>query len=1142
MKIFIFRQDTRATRVFFAKTWKIMRLFTLFVVAATVQISAKGFSQNITINASNISLEEAFSRIEAQTGYSFFVNHALLEKSTHVDLSLKDATIDEALNACLKDQPFTYSIIGKTVILEKRKFPERAPLAALPDIQIKGVITDSATGKPLAGVTIQVKGSTTGATTDATGKFTVLAPRDAVLEISYLGYGKKEIPVNGRQHINVSLASSATGLNQLVVVGYGTKKKVDLTGAVATVSGDRLVNKPVTGTTDALQGVLPGVVVTRSSSDPGQEGYNIQIRGLTSVNNNPVLVLIDGIEGNIDDVRPEDIESISVLKDAASASIYGAKAAGGVILITTKKGKAGKIKVDFNSYYSASKIGRTQQRVSALQVAKMRNEADVNSGGSASLSDEDLAKLADPKILWDANPSSPNEYRYWGNYDYKKLVLKNYTPMMSHSIAVSGGTDKTTFRLSGTYYKNDGSVKIGPDENTKYSARLNLNTEIGKYLSLSNNISYSNNGVEKPIGSLDGAYGLFAYVYTYPGITPVYDPNGHLAYGARIGAFDGRVKFADFSYQKGIHEWNYNNARVNSTLTIKNLVKGLQFRVVGAVDANFDKEFEQVKPIALYGIDGSVIGDYSTASSLTKGEDNSAFKEFQFLVDYDLKVHNHSFHLLGGYSGQEYRAESIGATVQGLVNKDLPDFNWASSDNIDLSDNVATNKFQSVFGRLNYNYKDKYLFEGNLRYDGSSKLAPGNRYKLFPSASAGWRISQEPWFQSGFLNELKLRASYGELGNADVLGNYNYIALLNKNNDLLLGMDGGVEQQADYTSQNVLASSTISWEVVQSSNIGADLGLFNNRLSISADYYVKRNKNMLANVSYPSVIGIGLPLLNAGELKTWGWEASIGWKGSTGKLSYWVNGNIGDAQNKLVHYLGKNVIRPGRNALIEGMPVNSIYGYKTDGLFQSQEQVDKHAFQNNVTGPGDVIYVDLNGDNKISAGSETEADHGDLVYLGNDNPRYTFGLQGGLSWKGFDVTLFFQGVGKRVFLLDNTEIEPFQKPWFGPQKHNLDYWTPQNTDAFWPRLYSKGNHNFLPSDKWIQNAAYVRLKDAEIGYTLPLKLVSKFGASLLRFYLDAHDSWEATGAMDFIDPETPDNASFQYPFRRVYTVGVNLSF
>ncbi|MGH7239293.1 MAG: hypothetical protein ACREHG_04405, partial [Candidatus Saccharimonadales bacterium] len=326
-----------------------------------------------------------------------------------------------------------------------------------------------------------------------------------------------------------------------------------------------------------------------------------------------------------------------------------------------------------------------------------------------------------------------------------------------------------------------------------------MNTEIGKYLSLSNNISYSNNGIEKPVTPIDGAYGIFAYVYTYPGITPVYDPHGHLAYGARLGSFDGRVKFADFSYQKGIHEWNYNNARVNSTLTIKNLVKGLQFRVVGAVDANFNKEFEQVKPIALYGVDGSVIGDYSTASSLTKGEDNSAFKEFQFLVDYDLKLHNHSFHLLGGYSGQEYRSESIGATVQGLVNKDLPDFNWASPDNIDLNDDVATNKFQSVFGRLNYNYKDKYLFEGNLRYDGSSKLAPDNRYKLFPSASAGWRISQEPWFQSNFINEFKLRASYGELGNADVLGNYNYIPLLNKNNDLLLGMDGGVEQQADYT-------------------------------------------------------------------------------------------------------------------------------------------------------------------------------------------------------------------------------------------------------------------------------------------------------------------------------------------------------
>jgi len=498
---------------------------------------------------------------------------------------------------------------------------------------------------------------------------------------------------------------------------------------------------------------------------------------------------------------------------------------------------------------------------------------------------------------------------------------------------------------------------------------------------------------------------------------------------------------------------------------------------------------------------------------------------------------------LAGYSIQDFRSESFDAMARSLVNDDLPDFDWASIENTDLNDRVATNRFQSLFGRFAYNYDNRYLFEANVRYDGSSKLDPHDQYRLFPSASAAWRVSEENWFNNeGIMNEFKFRVSYGQLGNAGVLGNYDYIALLNAANDVVIGHSGTEELQKRYVYQNQLASKNITWETVQNANVGVDLGFLNNRLTITGDYFVKNNKDMLARVAYPSVIGINVGNLNVGELKTWGWEAYVGWKDRRGSFSYWANANVADAQNELIEYYGADVVSPGTVRLLQGYPINSIWGFKTDGLFQSEDEVDNHVFQSNATGAGDVRYINLDGDDEISTGRQTVEDPGDMVYLGNTNPRYTFGLQGGFDWKGLDFSVFFQGVGKRVFLVDNTQIEPYQRPWFGPQKHNLDYWTPDNRDAFWPRLYVRGEHNFRPSDKWLQNAAYIRLKDIQIGYTLPDRLLSVAGIERVRIYVAGHDVWEATKVFDFIDPEKPNQSTYQYPFRRSYTVGLNLNF
>jgi TonB-linked SusC/RagA family outer membrane protein len=1139
MKKFRYYYEGNILKFFSKKTIRVMKL-TLFLSMLTIfQLWAtETYSQltKLTLSLENIRIADALREIENQSEFYFLYSPKLIDVEKKVNIYAEKEPIKDILTRIFGKE-VKFIVYDRQVILTS--LTESEIPSELQQRKIEGKVTDKS-GVPLPGVSVVIKGTTIGTTTDTDGNFALTVPPDGdILIFSFIGMNSQEVTIADQTLFNIVLIESALTLDEVVVIGYGTQKKVNLTGAVTAIKGDQLMNKPVTGTVDALQGIMPGTVITRESGSPGNEKFNIQIRGLTSINNNPVLVLINGIEGSIEDVRPEDVESISVLKDASSAAIYGAKAAGGVILVTTKSGKSGKVLVEINSSYSLSVIGRAPERPSSYDLALARKIADTNAGRPFDLSEEDLAKLRDGNVPWEENPAIPGTYRYWGNHDYTELVLKNPSPRQSHNIVISGGTEETNFRLSTIYYRNDGIIKIGPDNNEKYSGRFNLNTHIGKYLSLSNELSYNYNQINKPQTDVSS---MFYYVYTYPGVTPLYDPNGNPAWGAYVGAYDGRVKFYQLSSAYGYNTSNLNNVRASSTLTIDHLVKGLQFRLVGAADANFNTKYNQTNPIYHYGMNGSPVGYISTTSQITKGHENSGYIEFQFLTDYDLKIGNHSIHALAGYSFQDYRFVTFGAQALKLINPDVPDFNWASKDNIALADEVQTNAFQSFFGRLQYNYKERYLVEGDVRYDGSSKLAPDNRYKWFPSASAAWRVSQEPWFPSDYINELKLRASWGQLGNAGVLGNYDYIALLSTSNDLLQGINGTVEQQASYVAQKTLASENITWETVQSSNIGIDFGFFKNKLTLSGDYFIKRNKNMLAMVEYPSVIGVGLPNLNAGELKTWGWEAQVAWKDHKGAVDYWISANIADSKNEVVSYLGATTIRPGTNRLIEGMPYNSIFGYKTDGLFQTQEEVSDHVFQDNRTGPGDIKYIDLNNDNKISAGSQTIKDHGDLVYLGNTSPRYSFGLSGGLYWKSFDASVFFQGVGKRVFMPHDAEKAGFSTHYNFPNKTQMDFWTTENPDASFPRAYSSGSHNFLPSDYHIQGGAYIRLKDIQVGYTLPGNLLSKVGIEKFRVYIAGHDIWEWTKTFDYIDPEDVNERRYLYPFLRTYTAGINLSF
>jgi TonB-linked SusC/RagA family outer membrane protein len=526
---------------------------------------------------------------------------------------------------------------------------------------------------------------------------------------------------------------------------------------------------------------------------------------------------------------------------------------------------------------------------------------------------------------------------------------------------------------------------------------------------------------------------------------------------------------------------------------------------------------------------------------------NKAYQNnFQSYLTYHLNLKGgHDFTLLQGGSYEDYSKDEVNASAQNMITNDFFSLNFGDPLTKTNSDLVQTWALASLFGRLNYSFKEKYLFEASYRYDGSSRLAPQNRWQLFPSFSAAWRISQENFLKNiSFINDLKFRASWGQLGNGSVLGLYDYIPLLTSglttSNNLVFN-----DQRTQYLYQSTLASPDKTWETVQQSNIGVDLTLLDNRLAFTADYYVKRNKNMLATLNVPNIIGINVSSVNIGELKSWGYELDVKWRDRIGKLNYRVGFNISDNQNKLVKYDGRNSIGSGGTVtLLEGYPLNSVWGYKTDGYFQTQDEADsykagvKYPFFPNPA-PGDVKYLDLNGDGEISAGDGTPSSPGDLVYLGTTNARYIYGFDLGLSWKRIDFSVFFQGALKRSFLIDQGTLSPILGTADMPWTIHMDRWTPDNPDALFPRMYQTNAHNFMPSDKWTQNGSYLRLKNLQIGYDIPL---NKKNMSDLRIYISGQDLWESTKVLSVFDPEVGNNVSATaYPFYRTVSFGFNLT-
>lgn len=1017
-------------------------------------------------------------------------------------------------------------------------------------------------GDPLPGATVLEAGTRNSATADFDGKCSIDVATNATLEVSFMGYATQQVTAT-RAIIEVQLEEDGITLDEVVMVGYGAQKKVNLTGAVAAISGEQIASKPSTDVLSAMQGQLPGVEVLRTSGQPGLESNGgLRIRGFSSTNSASALILIDGVEGSLTMLNPEDIESISVLKDAASASIYGSRAAAGVVLVTTKKGVASKrVKISYSGSLGFNVPGAMPQRMPVWEEQEFINLTRINDTGNPEQYAEEASWIGNPNFNYHANGTR------WAQHAATNWLAegtKNYSTQQNHAVTLSGGNGHTNYYLSGSYYTKDGMLKYGPDGYDRYNLRANFNTEMSKYLSLNLQVAYE--GSLRENGSQNAA-GILSLLYTSRGRQLIYLPEEDTNYANNPYSADLQTNAIDAMKNSGRVTYNQQYFTGNANLQIKNVVKGLTLdlnasRRSGVYAAEGDYIYRP--GMARNGATRSypINGTYGASSRVSKTKNSSYQDKLEALLNYDLQLDEHHFHLLAGASYEQYLRDEMTAEARGLLSNEVFSFNYYSNDvaaNSVLSDAIQPWKMASLFGRLNYDFSGRYLVEAVLRYDGSSRLAPGNRWGAFPSVSGAWRVSEEAFFESikPYVNNLKVRASWGQLGNSTLLNTmyYPYIGTISNKTEasastILSWMGQPIYYQKD------MVSTDVTWETVSTTNIGLDLGLLNDRLNLTADYYWKTNDGMMAKLRVGNIAGVvNLPYQNAGVLDTWGWEISAQWRDQIGDFSYQIGASIEDSQNKLISYDGNNVIKAGTVSLLEGYPINTIWGYQTQGFWNSRQEYldykaanpDYSSWNDAKVSGGDTRYVAQGTANHtIGIGGGTPEDPGDLINLGTTSARYLYGINVGVQWKGIDFSMFWQGVGQRKFVVNQTTMTPIGATQYMPWTIHRDYWTEDNKDAYFARPYSAGTFNYHTADRWVQNGAYIRLKNIQIGYTIP---IPKNILQSLRVYVQGSDVLEFTNCLEVFDPEVRDTSSgltgvssSYYPFFRTWTLGLNLTF
>lgn len=1023
---------------------------------------------------------------------------------------------------------------------------------------ISGIVTDT-NGEPIIGAHIRVKGTTTGTATDIDGKFNLYVPQEGVLEVSYIGYITQEINLAGKQVFDVRLEEDSQQLDEVVVVGYGVQKKVNLTGAVSAVNMEEVVgNRPVTSVASALLGNTPGVTISGFTGEPGS-GYNINVRGVSSINGGNPLVLVDNVAMSISDINPEDIESISVLKDASASAIYGARAAFGVILVTTKKAeKEQKNRFNYSVKLSLSNPQTLGKRATPYQTVKGLSDA----GYTSTWTGQNIATWFEQLDLYAQNPSSFPEgwavvdgvYYSLKESDPSKDLLSNFGTLQIHDFSVTGGSSKSAYRISLGYMDEDGIVETNKDRYRRYNMSSFFSIDVTPWMTTQLSVLYSNGKKTNPSSA------SFARdIWTQSIYTPSYYPTGGMEYEGEYLLFATPRNILSYTIP---NELSTNRINLMGKIIVTPF-KGLTINGEYSMNHIYEWTPNYRRPITTL-IDGMTYGKLTssiTESTYKQTKRQTDYQAFNLFATYNQRINAHEFTLTAGINTEHSYYEDLWAQRLGMINEELPSIGQGTGI-ITAGDDFSEYSLFGAFYRLNYAFKDRYLFETSGRYDGSSKFPENNRFGFFPSFSAGWRISEEAFMKSvrSIIPNLKLRGSWGSIGNQNI-DPYSY----NPGMEAYLGNWLVNGQKPTSLKPPALVRSNFTWEEVRTINGGIDIGLLNNRFSGSFDIFKRTTLDMLGpGADYPAVVGASAPLQNAADMETKGWELQVSWRDKIQTVYYGLGFNMSDNKSKITKFNNESKILTDHYV---GKIMGEIWGYEFDRFYTVDDFVEgtlKTTAAGELTGgtlkdgipkikgsspnPGDVLFKhpDENGD--IWASSNTLDDPGSKRIIGNNSYRYMYGITADVSWNGFGLSVLLQGTGKRQVWQKNSSIIPYSANWFVSLfDYQLDYWTPENTTAFYPRIYqsagySTGNNTSV-SDRYLLDASYLDIKSVVLSYELPKKLIAKIGLEKVSVFINGENLWSFNHYPDGIHPDNADKGQgATYPIMRKFTGGLNVTF
>jgi TonB-linked SusC/RagA family outer membrane protein len=979
----------------------------------------------------------------------------------------------------------------------------------LQKVKITGVVTDGSTGGPLVGVNVTIEGTTIGVMSGLDGKYVIEAEKnDGVMVFSFIGFVSQRVNIQGKTEINVTLISDVKALEEVVVVGYGTQKKVNLTGSVSSISSVQLTDIPITQTTMALQGKMAGVTITQNFGAPGSDGGTIRIRGIGTLGQNDPLVLVDGVEGTMNDINPNDIENISVLKDAASASIYGSRAANGVILIKTKRGnKNAAMSITYNGMIAIQVPTDLPKLVDGPTYMMLKNENERNSGRTNLYSD---AYISTYKENIGIEP--------YFNTDWFKFAMKPSAVEQQHSLTVSGGSDMITSLVSVSYLDQDALIENAGLK--RWSLRFN-NT-----LRATNKLSFTLDGFLRREDNMTPSQSISSLFQMMCEIPPLYP--GIWADGSYGEGWNG-------SNPLGFMQKGGSSISVSSRLQLNiranyEIFKWLNLDLGYAPKYLTTNSKVSVKQYTYKKLDGSTGIKPDGLNSLSNTNVHSLENFYQAILRFNKSFGQHTASALFGFESNDYRSDNFTASRQNFL---LPQYEVLDVGDANYKNNSGSATewaLASFFGRVNYSLADRYLFEANLRYDGSSRFAEAKRWGMFPSFSAGWRIKQESFMTNiDFISDLKIRASWGQLGNQNI-ANYPYLGVINISQPYYFG-----KTVVSGAAQTVLANKNVAWETTTILDGGIDFGLFNNRLTGSLDIYKKNTINILYVRDIPAVIGLTASEQNIAKVQNIGWDLQFGWKDDIKDFKYGVDIVVSDVKNKVLDLFGKP--QYGRNVIFENQEYQAFYGYECIGIYRSQEDLDKYPRLNSNYKLGDLIFKDLNNDGKIDPTN-------DKKIIGSNIPRFNFGTTLSFGYKNFDLSVFFQGVGKKNIYF-STRQAGYSGSYYDYQLGRLipDDPTTYQT-ATWIRV---SDDNVTPEDNsfFLFNAAYLRCKNLIVGYSIPKQILKKLNIAGARFYISGQNlvTWDKL-KINFIDPEAPSSASgaMYYPNTKTFAFGVDLKF